>query len=194
MNPRKKMVIGITGSVGSGKTTVSMILCKNGFRIIDADKIGHDIIRKNPTAYKRIVSQFGKRVLDKKKNIDRKKLGNIVFKNKKKLAKLNQITHPEILKEINNQILRSKCRNIAIDAPLLFESKMERMFDKIVLVKASEKNIFLRNKKFSKQKLKTVLKAQAPVKGKIKKADFVIDNDGSINDLEDKVLKILNNL
>ena len=91
------MIIGITGSIGSGKTTMSGIFARQGFLSINADKIGHEMLKRDSAIYKKIIKHFGNKILDENKNIDRKKLGNLVFYDSEKLEKLNSITHPIIL-------------------------------------------------------------------------------------------------
>lgn len=189
------MIIGITGSIGSGKTTVSGILKKYGFKIINADEIGHEIIEKNSSAYNKIISTFGKEILDNKKNINRKKLGDIVFSDKNKLKKLNLIMHPIINHEIKKEISKLKRNNIAVDVPLLFESKMQKMFDKVLVVAADEKVIFRRlNKEYSKEKIKKILQNQMSLGKKIKMADFVIYNNKGLKYLNGQVRKIIEKL
>lgn len=196
------MIIGITGSIGSGKTTAAKIFSKYHFTRIDADEIAHKIIKRNSSAYKKIIRGFGNCVLDKSKNIDRKILGDIVFKDNKKLEKLNSIMHPMIINEVKNQvkIIENKCKyktRIVIDAPLLLETKTKNLVDKIIVIKADKENIIKRlNKKFSKEKIEKILKSQMPLDEKLKKADFVIENSKDLKHLENKVkyiIKIIEN-
>ena len=97
------MIIGITGSIGSGKTTIAKLFGKHHYIRIDADELGHQII-KNPVIHKKIIKAFGDGVLDENWNIDRKRLGNIVFSDDKNLKNLNSIMHPVIIKNIKNEI------------------------------------------------------------------------------------------
>ena len=132
-------IIGITGSIGSGKTAIAKIFSKHHFTRIDADEIAHQIIKKKSYAYKKIIKEFGNGILDKKRNIDRKKLGNIVFNSDKKLKKLNSIMHTIIVREIKNQIkkIQRKCGDnakIVIDAPLLLETKTKNLVENIIVV------------------------------------------------------------
>jgi len=187
------MIIGITGSIGSGKTTVAKIFSKHQYTRIDADEIGHKLIKSNKIIYKKLKKEFGEEILDKNKGINRKKLGNVVFNDVKKLKKLNSIIHLAIIKEIKNQIkkIKNKCggkERIVVDAPLLLETKAKNLVDKVIVVKSSKKNILKRNKKFSKKQIDTISKLQMPLKRKLKDADFVIDNDGSKKSVEDQVM------
>ena len=194
------MIIGITGSVGSGKTTAAKIFSKYHFTRIDADEIGHETIKKNSAAYKKIMEEFGNEILGKSKNIDREKLGNAVFNDDKKLKKLNSITRPIIIEEIKNRIkkIKQKCGDkskIIIDAPLLLETKTKNLVDKIVVIKCDKKNIFKKlNKKYSKEKIEKILKTQMPLSEKLKLADFVIDNNKNFKHLENQVKGVIEKL
>ena len=190
------MIIGITGSVGSGKTTAAKLFSKYSYNRIDADEIGHQAINKNSIAYKKIIKEFGNKILDENKNIGRKKFGNIVFNDSQKLKKLNSIVHPIIVTEIKNYIsqIKNKYKNetkIIIDAPLLLETGTRNLVDEIIVVKCGIKNILKRNKKYSKEKIEKILKAQMPLDEKLKRADFVIDNNKDLRHLEEQVKDII---
>ena len=191
------MIIGITGSFGSGKTTIAKIFSRQWYNRIDADEIGHQIIKKNPAAYKKIVEAFGDKILYKNKNVDRKKLGDAAFDNKTQLKKLNSIMHPIILKEIKNSIkkIKQECgpkARIVIDAPLLLETKAKNLVNKIIVVKCDMESISKRSdKKYPKEKIERILKAQMPLDEKIKHADFVVDNNGDLRNLEKQVTNII---
>lgn len=193
------MILGITGSIGSGKTTVAKLFTKHWYYRIDADEIGHIIIQKNSAIYKKLLNFFGNDILDKNKNIDRDKLGDIAFNDINKLKKLNSITHPTILKEIKNRIkeIKQKCKDktkIAIDAPLLLETNTKNLVDKIIVIKCNEDNILKRNKKYQKEKIEKILKLQMSFKEKLKYADFVIDNNKDLKYLEKQVKGIIRKL
>src|SRR3989338_5381544 len=98
------MIIGITGPIGSGKSTAAKLFSRHHYSRIDADEIAHDLIKKNSQIYKKIINEFGNEILDKQKNIDRNKLGNIVFSDYVQLKNLNSIMHSVIIKEIKSQI------------------------------------------------------------------------------------------
>ena len=196
-NASKQIIIGITGSIGSGKTTVAKLFGRHWYNRIDADEIGHEIIKKNSVAYERIINEFGDEVLDKNRNIDRKKLGDVVFNDNKKLKKLNSITHPIIIQNIKNQIkkIKQKCGSktkIIIDAPLLLETKTKNLADKIIVVNCDKKNILRRlSKKYSKGKIERILNQQMPLDEKLRYADFVIDNNKNLEYLEKQVNNII---
>ena len=133
-------VIGLTGGTGSGKSVVSKSLAAQGSVIVDADKIAHDIILKGEPAYHEIIEYYGTGILDAEGNIIRKKLGEIVFNDKEKLAFLNQCTHKYITAEVKRQIAEAKeegtAAAIIVDAPLLLEAKLETVCDEVWVVYA----------------------------------------------------------
>ena len=133
-------VIGLTGGTGSGKSIVSKSLAEAGAVIVDADKIAHEIILKDEPAYREIVEYYGTGILDAEENIIRKKLGEIVFNDKEKLAFLNQCTHKYITAEVKRQIAAAKAEGTAaaiiVDAPLLLEAKLETVCDLVWVVHA----------------------------------------------------------
>ncbi|MBR2851539.1 MAG: dephospho-CoA kinase [Anaerotignum sp.] len=133
-------VIGLTGGTGSGKSVVSKSLLAAGAVIVDADRIAHEIILKGEPAYHEIIEYYGTGILDAEGNISRKKLGEIVFNDKEKLAFLNQCTHKYITAEVKRQIADAKeagtAKAIIVDAPLLLEAKLETVCDLVWVVYA----------------------------------------------------------
>ena len=137
----KMKVIGLTGGTGSGKSVVASVFMEKNAYIIDADQIGHDIILKGKPAYNEIVNYFGRKILDNDNNINRKKLGEIVFSNSEKLKYLNKCTHDYIKQEIINQIDIAKKGSyiaIIIDAALLYEANLTDICDEVIVVTAKE--------------------------------------------------------
>ncbi|MEK6828368.1 MAG: dephospho-CoA kinase [Nanoarchaeota archaeon] len=190
------MIIGITGSIGCGKTTVAKLFEKFNYHRIDADKISHQLMKRDSEAYNNIVSEFGNEILDRSKNIVRTELGDLVFNDTRKLKKLSKIMHPLILKEIKNKIIQMQKRfqdktKIVVDAPLLLETKSGSFVDKIVVVKADKNKVVKRNKKFSNGQIERILKSQMPLNEKVKHADFVIDNNSDFKHLETKVKNLI---
>ncbi|MBU0951395.1 MAG: dephospho-CoA kinase [Elusimicrobia bacterium] len=178
------MIFGLTGGIASGKSTVLNQFAHLGAKIIESDRIAHDIYAKGKPVYKKIIKQFGREVLNAEKNIDRRKLGKIVFSNQSQRKKLEKITHPEIIAEIKNQINRFKRSNkvIMVDAPLLFEAKLQKMFDKIIVVWIPEKvqiQRLIKRDKITKAEAQKRLSAQISLDKKKKIGDYVIDNSGS---------------
>ena len=183
------MVIGITGNFGCGKTTVAHMFYRLGTKLIDADKIAHAIIKPNTPIYRQIIACFGKRVLAGD-YISRGRLAEIAFSDKKKLSKLNRITHPKIKKIIKSKIKNSSKDDIlVIDAALLIESGILPWVDKLVVVKSKPKIQLLRLKKggLAYNDIKRRLGFQSAQDEKIRLADFIIDNSARMTATERQV-------
>ena len=198
------MVIGLTGGIGTGKSTVSQILQEKKFPVIDLDTISHEVI-KIPKVIEKIVENFGKEVLENSGNfenennairISREKLGKIIFENKEKRLLLNSIMHPEILHVMREQISKYKKNNkiIFVEIQLLFEVQWEKEFDYILLISAKKstqiRRILERDKRSENDAL-NIINSQLPLDEKKKRSDFVIENDGNIQDLERKIDEFL---
>jgi len=185
------MIIGITGSFGSGKSTVARAFKKytDGI-IIDADKIARDLEKPNKTLWKKIVGEFGKKIL-KNNEIDRKKLADIVFSDDRELKRLNKITHPYIIKEIKKRIRDSNREFMILDVPLLIEADILKMVDKLVVVKTNRKVLMKRlAKRYMKKEILKRIKSQLSLRNKIKLADYIVDNGKSLKDTEYRVRRI----
>lgn len=187
------LIIGLTGSIGSGKTTVSGMFKRLGCRVIDADKLAHGFFKKNSPSYKKIVKHFGKIILKPDGVISRKILASLVFGDYRKLKFLNGVIHPLVIAEIKRKISTVRAGIIIVDVPLLFESGFDRKVDRIIVVKADKKVALARFLKKGEKKDDFLrrLKIQMPLADKIKRADFIIDNNGSRADTERKVRVIL---
>lgn len=201
MIQNKTKIIGITGGIGTGKSTVSKIIKERGFPVIDADLIAREVVNIGEPAYHKIVETFGKQILTGDKSIDRKKLGNIVFGDANSRFTLNSIIHPLIYSSIKEEILHySKSSNVVfIDIPLLIEEKENLAkegisFDEIWLVYADPEiqlsRIIERDKTDYKSAMRRI-KAQMHIIDKLKYANFVINNTGNVEELISKVNKAL---
>lgn len=197
------MVIGLTGGIGTGKSTVSQILKDRGFSVIDLDVISHEVIEFSSVVEK-IVQNFGREVLDEDEagncTISREKLGKIIFANKEKRLALNSIMHPEILKVMHKKILECKSEKnkiIFVEVQLLFEVQWEKEFDYILLVAAKRdmqvRRVLERDKR-SEEEAWNIINSQMSLDEKREKSDFVIENDGNMDDLNKKVDKFLKSL
>ncbi|MCM8780746.1 MAG: dephospho-CoA kinase [Candidatus Omnitrophica bacterium] len=190
---QEKIVIGITGSFGSGKTTVAKMFKRLGAKIVDADRIAHQLIRPQTRIYRKIIDVFGDGIIAKQRNIDRKKLAKIVFNDRNLLQRLNKIVHPEIIKSIKKEIKRIPKGVIVLDAPLLIEAGLKSIVDKIIVVNINSKIQMQRLLKKTASERDDIIKrirAQVPLSVKIRQADFVIDNSGKINQTEKQIKKI----
>jgi dephospho-CoA kinase len=188
-------VIGLTGGIASGKTLVSQILGDLGAYIINADLIGHQIYLPHRDAWKDIVTTFGPDILKGDETVDRAKLGAIVFNDKGALTKLNQITHPRIVEEIQKDITlqREKKKNqghIFLEAAILIEANWLFLVNK-VWVSVADKEVAIqrlqRDRNMSQEDAEKRIATQLSNEERIKYADFIIKNNGSIEELREQV-------
>lgn len=187
------MIIGVTGSMSAGKSTVSHLIQDQGLPVYDTDKMVHHYYKKEDgPLYKEIISLFGKDILDSKKEIDRKKLAEIIFNDDKELDALEALVFPRVLEEMKT-IVGNRQSLIFFEVPLLFEAKMESFFDKIIVVDAEKElrveralskghEFFDLEKRMSRQ--------WSPLE-KRKKADYIIENNTGLNDLKEEVEDVL---
>ena len=179
------IVVGLTGTVGTGKSTVARFFEELGAYIVDWDELAREVIRPHSKAWSEIVDYFGKHFLNEDSTINRRKLAKAVFSDKEKLERLNQIVHPEVFREderITEEIRRSDSDALIIkDIPLLREVAPPISVDKIIVVSARAETQLqrLEEKGMSREDAQNRIKSQLPIEEKIKCADFVIDNDGS---------------
>lgn len=190
---RQRRIVGITGGFGTGKTTVSELFKCFGARVIDADKIAHKLIRPRTVVYQKIVKVFGEEILRKNKTIDRVKISKSVFDDSKLLKRLNKIVHPAVEKVIKQQVQYNHQKLLLLDIPLLFEAKLEYLVDKIIVVKTNRRRQFerlLEKTKYNKEDILKRINIQMPLSDKIHQADFVIDNNGTIEQTKKQVKRI----
>jgi dephospho-CoA kinase len=189
----RRIVLGITGSLASGKSTVARMFSSSAVKVIDADKIGHGLLKPGTGVYQEIVREFGREILMPDGSISRVKLSSRVFKDVKRLKKLNRIMHPRIIREIKSGIRSSRAQTLILDAPLLIESGLSGLVDKLIVVKVNRrvqlKRIASKKHLSSKQALRRI-RAQMPLKDKIRLADFVIDNNGTLSQTRKQVGQI----
>ncbi len=194
------LVIGVTGNIGSGKSTVCQILAKLGAAVIDADKLGHETYKPHNPAWQEIVAAFGKDIVKSDDEVDREKLGQIAFSHPDALARLNQIVHPKAHRLAEERI--EACRHqgakaVALEATLLIEARWTDLVNKIWLVAAPESIVVQRlalSEMRSESQILARLKSQMPAEGKMKYADELIHNDGDINQLEARTTELWHKL
>jgi dephospho-CoA kinase len=190
------IIVGLTGSVGTGKSTVTNFFRQMGAYVIDWDELAREVVHPHSKAWKEIVEYFGKDFLNEDLTINRQKLAEIVFSDREKVTKLNQMVHPEVFKEderITNEIKSLDPDALIIkDIPLLFELTRPVLVDKIVVVSASEQTQLrrLEEKGMSREDVQSRIKSQLPLEEKIKSSDFVINNDGSLEETKRQVEEI----
>jgi len=191
------IIAGLTGGIASGKSTVSAFLKDAGAFIIDADKIAHELVKKNMPAWQEIVDHFGRQILLPDKEINREFLGNIIFNNPDEKQKLNSIVHPFVFTEMEkqvNDIKENKPDAVIIqDIPLLFESGHYNNLSPIILVYIPEflqlQRLMKRNN-LSESDARSRICSQMPIEEKKILADIVIDNSETKEDTGNKILEI----
>lgn len=190
------LIIGITGSIACGKSLVSNYLQEKGYTIIDADKIGHMAL-ENDEVKKQLVNKFGKSIL-KDNEVNRVNLGKLVFENNENLKELNNIIHPQIRKNISEQIQVHKNEKLVfVDVPLLFEAKFDDLVEKIIVVSLDEKiqlERLMNRNSLSKEEALQRIKSQIPVREKEKLGDYVVDNSFTQENTYKQVDRILEKL
>lgn len=192
-----RLVIGITGGIATGKSTVSEMLKELGSPLIDFDEIARKVVEPGTPAWKEIVDYFGEDVLLEDKTLNRKKLSEIVFSDLEKKKMLESFVHPriyeEFIRQINEIVKRDPDAIIQVAVPLLIELNHQYRFHKIVVVYASRQTQIERLMKrdgISRQQAENILKAQLPIEEKIGYADFVINNEGSIEETRRQVIEL----
>jgi len=191
------LTIGLTGGIGTGKSTVAKILNQLGARVLDADKVGHDIYLPGGPAYDEVVDAFGKSILAPDATIDRKLLGPIVFADPAALKRLNTIVHPKMfarMRQMVDDIRRGGDRSpIVIEAAILIEANWIPLCDEIWLVTASRENVIRRierDRGLKPEQTEARIRAQLPDQERRRHAALVIENDGTLDELRAKLAEI----
>ncbi|MDF1996006.1 dephospho-CoA kinase [Peribacillus frigoritolerans] len=190
-------IIGITGGIASGKSTVSLYLQELGFTIVDADLASRAVVEPGEEAYHQVVEAFGEDILLTDGNIDRVKLGSIIFNDQEKRLLLNGIVHPAVrnwMRVKTEAALASGEETVFMDIPLLFESKLTFMVDKTLLIYVDEQvqlERLMNRNGLSETEALARINSQMPLADKKALADAVIDNNGDINETKRQVKAIL---
>ncbi|HCP60580.1 MAG TPA: dephospho-CoA kinase [Dehalococcoidia bacterium] len=191
-------VIGLTGGIGSGKSTVSLFLAELGAVVIDADKVGHEAFKPGTESWKEIIAAFGREVLTPDGEIDRRRLGEIVFGKPELLSRLNRVMHPRVYDMVKAQLEEYRQRGVkavVLEAPLLIEvntkgASLIKLVDEVWVTVASEATVVRRlegRSDLSRQQALARIKSQLSSKERIKRADVVINNNGDLDDLKARV-------
>ncbi len=177
------MLIGVTGNTGTGKTVISELYKELGAHLISCDELGWQVL-KEPHIIEQIKENFEEAIENGK--VKRKKLGAIVFNNKNKLEKLNEIVHPELLKKLKKEIKLPKEKIVVVDGALIFEWGIENWFDYIVLLTSTleDKRTRLESQGLSEEIINGRLNAQCDSNAFVKYSDFIIENDGNPESLK----------
>jgi len=191
------VTIGLTGSIATGKSTVSLMFEDFDIPVIDADKLAREVVYPGEEAYQLVVDTFGEAILLEDKTLDRKLLGEIIFTDEAKRQQLNRIVHPAIRKKMikkRDALIAGGAAFVVLDIPLLLESKLEHFVDKIIVVFVDEEiqlqRLMARNDYTEKEALQRI-RSQMPVKEKAQLADVIINNNGSKNETFKQLEKII---
>ena len=198
------MIIGLTGGIGTGKSTVSRKLRERGYPVIDLDVISREVI-EYPEVIDELVRNFGIEILESqnnisgKKSISRNKLRQTVFKEEKKVSVLNSIMHPPIVEEMRRQVenLKKNYKTVFVEVQLLFEAKLEKEFDIIVLVYADKKTQLervLKRDGRSEEEVQQIINAQISMDEKRKLSNYIIENSGNSEMLKLEIEKFIEKL
>lgn len=195
------LILGLTGGIASGKNSIAGILKELGAQIIDADILCRELVEKDKPAWQEIVQFFGKDILLENGSLDRKKLGKIIFENPEKRDILNSILHPKVIEEetrIAGEIKKKSPKAlVVVNAALLIESGNHKNVDKVIVVGADEDKIIdriIQRDGLGREEAKLRISTQLPFQKKIKYAHYVIENNGTLDELKIKVKKVYNDI
>lgn len=189
------LIIGLTGGVATGKSTVASMLAELGARVVDADVIARQVVEPGKPAWRGLLENYGIHILQDDGTLNRRALGRLVFGNLEELARLNQITHPHILEAIHEQmeaLRREGAPVVVLDVPLLFETGLDKQVDAVWVVTATREQQLERlehRDDLSPDEAEMRLAAQMPLEEKARRAQVVIDNAGTIEDTRRQVLE-----
>lgn len=189
--------IAITGGIACGKSLVGEIFSKSGVSVCDTDDLAHSLLDPGSSVYNGIIKEFGENIVDENGNIDRRKLGEIIFSDEKLRLVLNKLMHPAVkdLFELWLAEHATECA-AAVMIPLLYEAGMDKGWDAVVSVSCSEDVQMhrLKNRGLSEAEARQRISAQLPTIVKMERADFVIFNDGTVSILKKQVEKVLRHI
>jgi len=196
MSSTKKIKVAITGNIGSGKSTFTKFLFEAGYPVILADDISKEILAGDPEVRIEVINEFGAQSFLENK-INKKYIADNIFSDPKKLKKINSILHPRVRKRIEflSQEYFKESDIVFVEAALIFESKIENMYDYVVLITADKELRMTRStatKKISKEDFIKRDQNQMNVESKKKKADFIFTNDGTVLELKQKAILLIN--
>lgn len=187
-------VIGLTGIMGAGKSTVIDILKKHQIPVLDCDKMNHQLLKKGEKGYLAITQQFGYDFLAKDETIDMKKMSSFMFENTQQKQQVESLLHPLILSEVKAQIHSLTTKVVVVEVPLLFEVGWEHVFDEIWVVACDQEILLQRLQQYRnimEKEAKLRISYQLPQQVKIDKADYVLYNNTDKADLEKQILALL---
>ncbi|MCC7004054.1 MAG: dephospho-CoA kinase [Gemmatimonadaceae bacterium] len=194
------LVVGLTGNIAAGKSSVAARLAHHGVRVIASDQLAREAVAVGSPALARIAAQFGRHVLAADGSLDRAALRRIVFADAAQRRALEAITHPEVERLRQDALARARADGLALvvcDIPLLFEVGLERQMDRVVVVDAPtevRRLRLMRDRGLSAADADAMIAAQWPAESKRARADYVIDNDGTLAQLESRTDELLHRL
>jgi len=195
------LIVGLTGGVASGKSVVSRVLREEGAYLIDADQIARELVEPGTPTWKELVRAFGNEILQEDRSIHRKKLAARVFSDPEQRSILERMIHPRIKEEMSHRLKAISQKDpeaiVVIDAPLLIETGNHREMDKVIVVTSTEEQQIERLREregMDPEETKRIIASQISTEEKIKAADFVIRNEGSLEDVERKAKEIFREL
>lgn len=190
MKRKRKLIIGITGGIGSGKTLVSKLLSKRGFKVYYADLVAKKLYSEDKKLVKDLVKVFGKEIINFKGKVILPKLKEIIFANKKNYETINKLVHPAVINYLKKEIRKSRYDLVLVEAAVLFESGYNKSLDYIITVYSNKKNrierLMIRDEA-SRSEINHLMKFQIDEKRKMEMSDFVIMNNKTIDDLKKQV-------
>jgi dephospho-CoA kinase len=191
------LVVGLTGGIASGKTVVANMFRSLGTELIDADAISRELVHPGAPCWREIVDHFGESILGDDSRLNRKRLAEIIFRDSDARVWLNRLLHPQILELIRERIGRVQQQNprrlIVVEAALLIETGTYKEFDRVVVVAANEQTQRVRLMErdgLNLEEAKRRIETQLPIKEKVKVADYVIDNEGSLEEVKRQVVEL----
>lgn len=195
------LIVGLTGGVASGKTTVSKIFKEEGAYLIDADQIARELVQPHSPTYHEIIRVFGKEILEEDGTVHRKRLADRVFSDPEQRRWLNQILHPRIKEEMERRIKGIAQKDpegiVVVDAPLLVETEIHREMDKVVVITSREEQQIERLREragLTPEETRKIISSQMDLEEKVKMADFVIRNEGSLKETRRRAREVFQEL
>ena len=193
--------VGLTGNIASGKSQAALLFAELGARIVDADLVVHELLAAGTKTYSGIVDAFGEQILDGEREIDRKKLGRIIFFDAEKRTLLNQLTHRDVGAEILRRIfdLEQSCSRgiVIVDAALIVETGGYKMYDRLIVVTcdpALQIARLMSRDRLSEKEARARMNSQMAIEDKLKLADYTVDTSGTLRQTRDQVEAIYRDL
>jgi dephospho-CoA kinase len=188
------MIIGLTGGIACGKSTVSQMLVECGAALVDADLVAREVVKPDERGWHKVVERFGEEILLPDRHLNRKKLGEIIFADPQAREDLQSILHPLIRERMTGQIQELKKQDpkrlVVVDVPLLFESRQQNKYEKTVVVyvdRDTQLNRLMKRDGLNEDQAEARLQSQMPIEQKKELADYVIDNRGTVESTKKQV-------